>query len=186
MLAPWRRCRWAPAFSALHNRRQLRERYQLRRKAARATGRIVYQERLRPRAWSARQHQPQIEIEDHALGVPAARLAQREVRTGAVLDGDQPRAQGADVAAAGNLGDLQHLGPGVDLVARKAGRHVSPAVDGGDVEGVGEAIEGQRPRERDDNATVDEASPELALRLLVQIEMHLGGVLVEARGGLVL
>ena len=60
------------------------------------------------------------------------------------------------------------------------------AVDGGDVEGVGEAVEGQRAGERDDDAAVDQPPLELALRLLVLVEVHLGGVLVEPGGDLVL
>ncbi len=104
----------------------------------------------------------------------------------AVLDGGEPRAQRADVAAAWDLGGLQHLRPGVDRIAGEAGRHVPAAVDGGDVEGVGEAVERQRAGERDDDAAVDEPPLELALRLLMQVEVHLGRVLVEPGGDLVL
>ena len=47
--------------------------------------------------------QPEIEVEDDAFGVFASRISHREIRACAVLDRDQPRAQGADVAAVGNL-----------------------------------------------------------------------------------
>ena len=54
------------------------------------------------------------------------------------------------------------------------------------MEGVGEAVEGQRARQRDDVAAVDQPPAEAALALAELVEMHLGRVLVEARRDLVL
>ena len=59
-----------------------------------------------------------------------------------------------------------------------------PAVDRGDPEGVGEAVEAERPRQADDVAAIDQPPAEPALPFRVPVEMHLGGVLVEpGRGG---
>ena len=47
---------------------------------------------------------------------------------------------------------------------------MAAAVDGGNVEGVGEAVEGERAGERDDVAAVDQpaAEPALAFGVLVK------------------
>jgi len=63
---------------------------------------------------------------------------------------------------------------------------VPAAVDRRDVEGVGEAVEGQRARERDDMAAIDQPPAEPALALAKQVEMDLGGILIEAGRDLVL
>ena len=54
------------------------------------------------------------------------------------------------------------------------------AVDRGDMERVGEAVEAQRAGERDDVAAVDEPPAEPPLTLAQLVEMDLGRVLVEA------
>ena len=61
---------------------------------------------------------------------------EREASRSPVLHRDEPDAQRADVLAARQLRLLQHLRPGIDRVAGKAGRDVPAAVDGGEVEGV--------------------------------------------------
>ena len=63
---------------------------------------------------------------------------------------------------------------------------MAAAVDRRDMEGVGEAVEAQRARQRDDMAAVDQPPAEAALRLAELVEMHLGGVLIEAGRDLVL
>ena len=94
--------------------------------------------------------------------------------------------QGADVVAAGQGGGVEDFAPGEDRVAGEQRRDVAAAVDRGDVEGVGEPVEAEGARERDDVAAVDQAAAEPALAFAELVEMHLRGVLVEARRDLVL
>src|SRR5215475_3562774 len=94
---------------------------------------------VRPRL--ARQQEPQVDVEEHALLVLAFGVAQGKGGRAAVLDGDETGPERADVAAAGQLDPLQHFGPGINSVAGKAGANVPPAVDGGDVKGVGKPVE---------------------------------------------
>ena len=54
------------------------------------------------------------------------------------------------------------------------------------MERIGEAVEAERARERDDVAAVDQPPSEPALRLAELVEMHLGGVLIEAGRDLML
>ena len=56
---------------------------------------------------------------------------------------------------------------------------MAAAIDGGDVEGVGEAVEGERAGERDDVAAVDQPLAEAALLGAVLVEMDARGVLIE-------
>src|SRR5262245_23164596 len=104
----------------------------------------------------------------------------------AVLHGNEARAQGADILAQFNLGGLQYLRPSVEGIAGKCGRHVPAAIDGRDMEGIGETVEAQCPGERKDDAAVDQPALEWSLRLCVLIEMNPGRVLIEAGGDLVL
>src|SRR3984957_1457998 len=60
------------------------------------------------------------------------------------------------------------------------------AIDGGDGEGVGQPIEGQRPGERDDVAAVDQPPAEAALLGAELVEMDARGVLIESRRDLML
>src|SRR6202044_364952 len=60
------------------------------------------------------------------------------------------------------------------------------AVDGGDVEGVGEAVEGQRAGERDDVAAIDQPPPETTLLGVELIEMVARRVLINQRRNLML
>src|SRR5262245_62609037 len=103
----------------------------------------------------------------------------------AVLHGNEARAQGADILAQFNLGGLQYLRPSVEGIAGKCGRHVPAAIDGRDMEGIGETVEAQCPGERKDDAAVDQPALEWSLRLCVLIEMNPGRVLIEAGGDLV-
>src|SRR5690348_1802293 len=82
-----------------------------------------------------------------------------EFGAGAILGGDGPQPQGTGTPARG-LRKLQlrlDLGPGIDRVPGEARVHVTPAIDRGDPEGVGEAVEAERPRQADDMATIDDA-----------------------------
>src|ERR1700722_12830339 len=63
---------------------------------------------------------------------------------------------------------------------------MAPAVDRGDVKGVGEAIEAQRARKRNDVPAIDQPASETALALAELIEMDLGAVLKQARRDLML
>ena len=105
---------------------------------------------------------------------------------GPVLGRDQPQAQGADIGAAGQVGRVQHLRPGIDRVAGPAGIDVAAAVDRQDVQAVAEPVERQRPGQRDHHAAIDDAGAESALALGVVVEMDPGAVVVEAGGAAVL
>src|SRR5687767_5210792 len=63
---------------------------------------------------------------------------------------------------------------------------MATAVDGRDMEGIAQAVEGQRACKRDDDAAIDEAAAEAALPLRVLVEMYPRRVLVEAGGHLML
>ena len=89
-------------------------------------------------------------------------------------------------ARPGSAAAFEDLAPGENRVAGEQRRDVPAAVDRRDVEGVGEAVEAQRARQRDDVAAVDQPPAEPALALAELVEMHLGGVLVEAGRDLVL
>ena len=80
----------------------------------------------------------------------------------------------------------ENLAPRIDGIAGKQRRDVAAAVDGGDVEGVGEAVEGQRAGERDDMPAIDEPPAEAAVLGGVLVEVDFCRVLVEARRDLVL
>ena len=113
---------------------------------------------------SARQQQPGVEVEQHAVVVLAVGLLEREGR--AVAGSSPPRAamrSAPTSLAARQLGLLQHLRPGIDRVAGKAGRHVPAAVDRREMERVVQPVERQRARERDDDAAIDDALAEAAL-----------------------
>ncbi len=56
---------------------------------------------------------------------------------------------------------------------------MAAAVDGGDVEGIGEAVERQRARERNHVAAIDQPVAEPALLGAEQIEMDARRVLIE-------
>ncbi len=59
------------------------------------------------------------------------------------------------------------------------------AVEAEHVEGVGEAVKAERAGDRDDVPPIDEPPAEALLGLTVLVEMHAGGVLIEARRHLV-
>jgi len=63
---------------------------------------------------------------------------------------------------------------------------VARAVQPKDMEGIGEPIKAQAPRDRDDVPTIDEPSPEPAFALDMLIEMNARGVLEQPRGELML
>ncbi len=109
-----------------------------------------------------RHQHPIIEIEQHGGIVIVAGL-ERKIAARLVVGRDRAQPQRADVAAAGQLGLGQHLRPGKHRAAGKQRRDVTAAIDGGDVEGVGEAVEGQRAGERDDVAAIDQPPAEAAL-----------------------
>ena len=79
---------------------------------------------------------------------------------------------------------VQHFAPGIDRAAREQRRDVPAAIDRRDMEGVGEAIEGQRAGQRDHVPAIDQPPAEAAAGLRELVEMHLGGVLVEPGGQL--
>src|SRR6266704_1598815 len=60
------------------------------------------------------------------------------------------------------------------------------AIDRSDMKGIGEAIERQRARQRNDMPAVDQPPAEAALALDELVEMNARGVLIEPRRDLVL
>ena len=116
----------------------------------------------------------------------ALALAQGKVGAGAVLGRDGAQSQRPDIVTARQRRCLDHLAPGEQSVAGEQRRDMPAAVDRGDVEGVGEAIEAQCAGERNDVAAIDQTPPEAPLPLAELVEMDLGGVLIEPGGGLVL
>src|SRR5277367_6936939 len=134
---------------------------------------------------SARQQEPDVEIE-HDAGLITFAFAKRKIVARAVFGRDQAHAQRADVVAAGQDGRIEDFAPGEHRIAREQRRDMPPAVDRRDMERIGEAVEAERARERDDVAAVDQPPPEPALRLAELVEMHLGGVLIETGRDLML
>src|SRR5579863_2239027 len=133
----------------------------------------------------ARREDPVIKIEDYGRIIAVA-LPQRKVGAGTILRRDRADAQGADVAAVRQGCARKDFAPGEDRVAGEGRRDVSSGVDTRDMEGVGEAVEAQRARQRDDMAAIDQTTAEAALAFSKLIEMDLGGVLEEARRNLML
>src|SRR5947208_12039982 len=60
------------------------------------------------------------------------------------------------------------------------------AIDRGDKKGIGEAIERQRPRQRNDMPAIDQPPSETALALDELVEMNARGILIKPRRDLVL
>ena len=83
--------------------------------------------------------------------------------------------------AARQFGFRQHFRPGEHGAAGKQRRDVPAAIDGGDMKGIGEAVERQRARQRNDMAAIDQPPAEAALLGGEQIEMDARGVLIEPR-----
>src|SRR5271165_141516 len=127
----------------------------------------------------ARDQRPIVEIE-HDARLVALAVAQREIGAGAVLRRDRAEPQGADVIALRQRRRCDDLAPGEDGVAGEERRDMPAAVDRRNMECVGEAIEAERPGERDDVAAVDEPPAEPPLALAQLVEMDLGRVLVKA------
>src|ERR1700722_10687899 len=117
--------------------------------------------------------------------VPLA-LAPGKVEAGAVLGRNRPQPEGANIIAVRQRRGLENLAPGEHSVAGEQRRDMSAAIDRRDMEGVGEAIETERPGERDHMSTVDKPPPEAPLSLAELVEVHLGGVLIEPGRRLVL
>src|ERR1700722_8943 len=111
--------------------------------------------------------------------VPLA-LAQRKIDASAVLCRDCAHSERADVIAVRQLRRLDNFTPREHRVAGEERRDMPAAIDRRDMEGVGEAVEPQGSSERDHMPAIDEPPPEAPLPLAKLVEMHLGGVLIEA------
>ena len=157
----------------------------LRRAAALCAATRRSHARGRALTFSARHQRPVIEIENDGRVVIVA-LPERKIGARFVLGGDGAQPQRADVGAAGQCGAGQHLGPGKHRVAGKQRRHMPPAVDCRDMKGIGQAVEGQRPRQRDDMPAIDQPAAEASFGLGEQVEMDPGIVLIEPGGDLML
>ena len=86
----------------------------------------------------------------------------------------------------GSVRGLDDFAPREQRIAGEERRDMPAAVDRRDMEGVGEAVETERPGERDHMPAIDEPPPEAPLALAELVEMHLGGVLIEPGRRLVL
>src|SRR6185312_16001100 len=135
---------------------------------------------------STGEDKPRIKVKDNPLGVVATRRLQRQRRAILIFDADEANAQRANVLPTWNFSFFENLRPRIDRIACERRGDVPAAVDGGQMEGVAEAIVGQRPHQRDDDTAVDDALAEASLRFGVLIEVHFGRVLVEARRRLML
>ena len=142
------------------------------RPPARIVDRLLHidhdQRRIRRQAHgirAARRERPVVEVE-HDARLVALGLAQRKLGAGAVLGRDRAQPQGPDVVAARQRRRLDHFAPGEHGVAGEERRDMPAAIDGGDMEGVGEAVEGQRAGERDHMAAIDEPAAEPPLPLV--------------------
>ncbi len=129
---------------------------------------------------------PIIHVEHDAVLEAAVGFHAGEVGARAILHGEGAELQRAHVALPGQLGFAGDLAPGIDGVAGERGCGVTRAVQAEHVEGVGESVEAQAPRDRDDVAAIDEAAAEPGLALDVLIEMHARGVLEQTGGELML
>src|SRR5262249_27098446 len=78
------------------------------------------------------------------------------------------------------------LGRRIERRAGEGWRRVARAVQPENVKGVGEPVEAQAPRDRDDVAAVDESASKPAFALDVLVEVDARGVLEQARSELVL
>ena len=105
-----------------------------------------------------------------------------KIGAGQVLGGKGADAQGADIVTPFQHLLVEDFRPGIDGIAGKERGNVAPGIDGGDMEGVGEAVERQRARQGDDMAAIDKAAAEAVGGLFILVEMNLGGVLVKAGG----
>jgi hypothetical protein len=72
--------------------------------------------------------------------------------------------------------------PGVDRIAGKGRGDVPAAIDRRDAESVGQPVEGKRARQADDVTAVDDPAAEAPGLFGLLVEVHAGGVLVEAGG----
>ena len=121
---------------------------------------FIYPDLVGGRCLTAGHQRPDIDVQHHGRVVLAVGVDQGKIGAGVVLGRDQTQAQRADIVAARQGGLVQDFRPGIDRVAREGWRDVPSAVDGGDVEGVGQAVETEPPGERDDMPAVDQALAE--------------------------
>ena len=120
------------------------------------------------------------------MGLVPLALAPGKVGARAVLGRDRAHSERANVIAVGQRRGLDNFAPGEHSIAGEERRDMPAAIDRRDMEGVGEAVETQRPSERDHMPAIDEPPPEAPLPLAELVEMHLGGVLIEPGRRLVL
>ena len=95
-----------------------------------------------------------------------------------VFHRDQTQADRADAGRVG-IGLVQHLRPGADGIAGKAGVGMGARVQRHDHLRIGQPVERQRARKADDMAAIDQAAAILAVG---GVKMHFGGVLPQTGG----
>ncbi len=89
-----------------------------------------------------------------------------------------------NVLAPRQVGFGEHFGPREDGAAGEQRRDMAAAIDGGDVERVGEPVEGKRAGDRDHMPAINQPAAEAPLLGSVQVEMNARGVLIEPGRGL--
>src|SRR6185437_12427603 len=108
------------------------------------------------RRWGSARHQhPVIEIKQDGWIVIVANL-ERKVGARLVTGGDGPKPHCANIVTALQVGFGEHFRPSENRAARKQRRHVAAAINGSDMEGVGEAVERQSAGERYHVAAIDQ------------------------------
>src|SRR5208337_4079449 len=126
-----------------------------------------------------------VKLEQDGGMIVVARFV-RKVGTRVILGGDRAQSERTDILASRQLGFGQHLRPGEYGHPGKQRRYVAPAIDRGNVKGVGEPVERKRASERDHMTAVDQPAAKATLALGERVEMNTSTVLIEPRGDLVL
>ena len=141
-----------------------------------AASRLKHRAQSRRGVRSARDQRPVVEVEKDLRQVSSVIALEREGR--AALGRHQPQPQRTDARRRG-LGAIQNLGPNLDRIPGETRVCMRPAVEPGDHLRVRQTIETERPRQRNHVPAIDQP---LAILAVGGVEMHLGGVLPQARG----
>ena len=112
--------------------------------------------------------------------MPSAPLPGKSAH-GQSLVGNGSHSQRADVGPFRQRRLFEHFRPGIDRVAAEGRRDMAAAVDGRNAKPVGEAVERQRPRQRNHMPAIGQAPAEARVLAGMGVEMDARGVLVEPR-----
>src|SRR5690606_19484081 len=104
-----------------------------------------------------RHQHPIIEIEDDALLI-ALFLRAGKISAGTVFGRQTAHAERSQIVASLQWRLVQNFRPGKNRVAAKAGRDMTPAINGRHQNRIAKPVEGKRARKRNDMAAIDEAA----------------------------